>query len=132
MSKEFYNIFKVKLKIVSSYRSFKYQQSIKDRWCPDNLCAKAWYSEHQSGLALDLFETTTYSEFLSKPKLRLYYKWLSLNAHNYWFTNTYTKWLEIDWYEKEPWHWRYIWIKLASHLKQFNFSIAEFYIKNNN
>jgi D-alanyl-D-alanine carboxypeptidase len=59
--------------------------------------------------------------------LKKYYKWLDENAYKYGFHNTYQKWLEIDWYEIEPWHWRYMWVELATYLKDNNLTIAEFY-----
>lgn len=127
MSVDFYRSFEQKIKVVSAYRSYAYQQWIKNRWCPDNLCAKAWYSEHQSGLAFDLWETTTNSQFLSKPDLKKYFEWLNNNAHKYGFTNTYQKGLEIDTYEIEPWHWRYVWEVFATYLRDNNMTIAEFY-----
>ena len=131
MSKDFYGHFKEKISVLSSYRSYKYQKWIKDRWCPDNLCAKAWYSEHQSWLAVDFWEASTQEQFLSNKKYKEYFKWLRENAHNYWFHNTYQKWLDIDWYEIEPWHWRYIWIEFATYLKEQDITIAEFYDKVN-
>lgn len=127
MSLDFYSKFEKPLVVVSAYRSYAYQQGIKNRWCPDNLCAKAWYSEHQSWLAIDLWETTTKDQFLSKKHLSSYYDWLIENAHFYWFHNTYQKWLKIDTYEIEPWHWRYLWVDLATYLKSENITFAEFY-----
>jgi LAS superfamily LD-carboxypeptidase LdcB len=56
-----------------------------------------------------------------------YYNFLKQNAHKYWFHNTYQKWLEIDGYEIEPWHWRYLWIKFATYLKENNITLAQFY-----
>ena len=129
LNTSFYEKFNKNIVVVSSYRSYAYQKWIKDRWCPDNLCAKAGYSEHQSGLAIDLWETTTNEQFLSKPILKLYFEWLNDNAHKYGFHNTYQKWLEIDGYEIEPWHWRYMWIELATYLKENSITIAEFYNK---
>ncbi len=130
MSEDFYKKFEKKIKVVSSYRSYKYQKWIKDRWCPDNLCAKAWHSEHQTWLAIDLWETTTNSEFMSKKHLIEYFQWLNKNAHKYGYHNTYQKWLEVDGYEIEPWHWRYLWVELATELKSKNMTLAEYYKKN--
>ena len=125
--KSFYDKFNKKLNIVSAYRSYDYQKWIKDGWCPDNLCAKAWYSEHQSWLTVDLFEASNNYTWVNDKVLNSYYIWLSDNAHIYWFHNTYQKWLMVDWYEIEPWHWRYLRVELATYLKDNNLTIAEFY-----
>ena len=93
------------------------------------MCARAWFSEHQSGLAADLWQASTKEQFLSNSSYRKYFEWLSLNAHEYGFTNTYIKWLEVDWYDVEPWHWRYVWEDLATILKKQNMTIAEYFKK---
>lgn len=131
MSQDFYKEFWKSIVIVSAYRSYLYQKAIKDRGCPDNLCAKAWYSEHQSWLAFDVWEATTNQQFLSQPKLKKYFEWLSSNAHKYGFHNSYQKWLDIDTYEIEPWHWRYIWVELATYLKERDITFAEYYEEKN-
>lgn len=127
--KAFYEKFNKKLPIVSAYRSYLYQEGIKDWWCPDNLCAVAWFSEHQSGLAVDVLEVSTNSAWKNNSKLTSYYNWFNDYAHTYGFTNTYQKWIEVDWYEIEPWHWRYVGITLATYLKENDLTIAEFYNK---
>ena len=106
MWEEFNQEFNKVISVVSAYRSYNYQKWIKQRWCPDNLCAKAWFSEHQTGLAVDLWETTSEKQFKSNKNYLKYFEWLKENAHKFGFTNTYQKWLEIDTYEIEPWHWR--------------------------
>ncbi len=127
MASHFYRDFWEKMVVVSAYRSYNYQKGIKDRWCPDNLCAKAWYSEHQSWLAVDFWEASTKYDWDNNEKLQKYYTWLSKNAHKYGFHNTYQKGLDIDWYEIEPWHWRYLWQELATYLKTSDLTFAEFY-----
>jgi LAS superfamily LD-carboxypeptidase LdcB len=49
------------------------------------------------------------------------------NAYRYGFHNTYQKWVKVDWYEIEPWHWRYLWISLAKKLYDENITFAEYY-----
>ncbi len=115
-----------KIIVVSAYRSYLYQKGIKDRGCPDNLCAKAWFSEHQTGLTVDLWAATSLRDWQKEPFLSRY-KWLKNNAYKYGFHNTYQKWLEIDTYEIEPWHWRYLWKSLAKYLWEKNLTFAEFY-----
>lgn len=129
LSRDFYNNFWVKLSIVSAYRSYNYQVWIKSRGCSDLFCAKAWYSEHQTWLAFDMFETTTKDEFLSKPYLKNYFEWMEENAHKYGFHNSYQKWREIDWYEIEPWHWRYVWKELAKELYEEKITFSQFFEK---
>lgn len=132
MAKDFYTEYWTKLKIVSAYRSYKYQQWIKNRGCPDNLCAKAGYSEHQSWLAVDISEASTNYRWKTNKALINYSRWLNENAYKYGFHNTYQKGLEIDGYEIEPWHWRYMGVFLAKYLKDKDITIAEFYKQKKN
>lgn len=132
MANAFYEDTKNNIVVVSWYRSYLYQKWIKDRWCPDNLCAKAGYSEHQSGLAIDLYSASSNRNWANDNNLMKYYKWLSENAHKYGITNTYQKWLKIDGYEIEPWHWRYVWVELATLLKDKEITFAEFYNEKSN
>lgn len=129
LAKDFYNKFSNKLKIVSAYRSYAYQVWIKSRWCPDNLCAKAWFSEHQTWFAVDIFSASSKYEWTINNQYQKYFNWFNENAYKYGFHNTYQRWLKIDWYEIEPWHWRYLWIDLATYLKNENITMAEFYGK---
>ena len=131
MAEDFYYEYNTKFRVVSAYRSYAYQKGIKDRWCPDNLCSKAWYSEHQSGLGFDIFEASSEESWSNNSILRKYFAWMNENAYKYGFHNTYQKWLEIDTYEVEPWHWRYVWIPFATYLRDNDLTIAEYYNKRN-
>jgi len=128
MGEQYYKDTWNKIVVVSAYRSYLYQKGIKDRWCPDNLCAKAWYSEHQTGLTVDLWSASSL-EFWQKKEFIDRYIWLKDNAYKYGYHNTYQKWLEVDTYEIEPWHWRYLWKPLAKYLWENNLTFAEFYNK---
>lgn len=127
MAAAFYKYFWEKILTVSSYRSYAYQAGIKARWCPDTLCAKAGHSEHQWGLAIDLWEASTSYEWEQNTTLSKYYDWLSRNAHYYGWHNPYTNGVEIDGYEKEPWHWRYLGVELASYLYEQEISFSQYY-----
>lgn len=127
LSLDFFAEFQADLKVVSAYRSYVYQKWIIDRWCSPEFCSMPWFSEHQSGLAVDFFEATSESEFLSKPDLKKYFEWLEKNAHKYWFHNSYQNWAEIDWYNIEPWHWRYIWVEMATYLKNKDITFTQYY-----
>ncbi|MDD3793818.1 MAG: alpha/beta fold hydrolase [Candidatus Gracilibacteria bacterium] len=126
LAEAFYKHFNKKLSVVSAYRSYEYQVGIKAGGCPDNLCAKAGFSEHQSGLAIDLFAASSDSEW-KNSYLNNYYKWLYENAHLYGFHNTYQRGLKVDGYEVEPWHWRYVGVEFATYLHDNDLTFAEFY-----
>jgi len=130
LSSDFYNTFWKKLKIVSAYRSYKYQKRIKDWGCSDIFCAKAGYSEHQSGLAVDFWEASEKNRFEKDLVLKSYFEWMKDNAYKYGFENSYQNWVEIDWYEIEPWHWRYVWKDLAKILHKQKITFAQYYYKN--
>lgn len=127
MWKKFFEETWEKIKVVSAYRSYSYQVWIKSRGCPDALCAKPGFSEHQTWLAVDLWSASTEKTWKNDKNLQKYFSWLNENAHNFGFHNTYQKWLEIDGYEVEPWHWRYLWVELASYLRENKMTIKEFY-----
>jgi zinc D-Ala-D-Ala carboxypeptidase len=127
MAEVFYSEFEVQIPLVSTYRSYNYQKWIKDRGCPDSLCAKAGHSEHQTWLAIDLWETTTNALFLSNQNYKIYFEWLQGNAHRFGYHNSYQNGLAIDGYEKEPWHWRYVGAELAWILKEQQITLTEYY-----
>ncbi len=127
LAKEFFREFWVPLKIISAYRSYAYQLGIKSGGCNDVFCAKAWYSEHQTGLAVDIFEASNQNDFLENPDFKKYFTWMQEHADTYGFHNSYQKGKEIDGYEIEPWHWRYLWVDFAHYLKEKNITFSEFY-----
>lgn len=128
LAQEFYTIFHDKIVIVSAYRSYAYQINIA-KGCSPTLCARAWYSEHQLWLTIDIFAATTAGKFLSKAEFKKYYEWLMQNAHRYGWHNSYQKWIAIDTYQLEPWHWRYLGRELATELYDSQMSFAQRYAK---
>lgn len=122
---EFHEIFGKKLVIVSAYRSYSYQKNLKSKGCSDTLCAPAGHSEHQGGLAIDLFAATNAGSFLSRADFKKYYARLSDNAHRYGRHNTYQKWVKIDTYQPEPRHWRYVGRDLATELYEQKMTLGE-------
>ncbi len=115
------------LVVVSGYRSAAYQQRLWDLGrCSDSLCAPPGYSEHQLGLAVDLFDASTEKEFQTNPRYKRYVAWLQANAHLYGWHQSYQKWEAIDGYEVEPWHWRYIGIDMATRLKNLGWTYTEY------
>ena len=127
MAEAFKNEFWVPLTVISGYRSAAYQQRLWDLGrCTDSLCAPPGYSEHQLGLAVDLFDASTEKEFSTNPMLRKYVSWLKDNAYLYGWTQSYQKGIETDEYEVEPWHYRYLGITLATRLHNLGWTYTEF------
>jgi zinc D-Ala-D-Ala carboxypeptidase len=109
----------IDLTVASAYRSFETQSSLKSSYKvtygsgANAFSADQGYSEHQLGTALD-FSTTklgsAFSAFGSDPA----YKWLLSNAHRYGFVLSYPE--GNSYYKFEPWHWRFVGVRLASRL----------------
>jgi len=117
--------FKAKLSINSARRSPTYQRQLASN-CSVWRCAKPWTSEHEAGLALDLWV----NGWNIKAWNWMYYQWLLDNAHKYGFHNSYQKWIDIDGKIIEPRHWRYVWVDLATILHNNNQSFIEYFYKN--
>lgn len=107
------------LEIISSYRSFADQNSLKNSYKvtygsgANAFSADQGYSEHQLGTALD-FTTPELGANFSAFKSTDAYQWLSDNAHKYGFALSYPE--NNSYYEFEPWHWRFVGVKLATRL----------------
>ena len=114
----------------SSYRSYSYQNNLyKNRVKNDGLdyadktAAKAGYSEHQTGLAIDI--TNKDYEYLEDDMKE--YTWLINNSYKYGFILRYPKDKEnITGYTYEPWHFRYITTDVATILKEKNLTYEEY------
>ena len=124
MARAFSNAFgfKAKLTINSARRSQKFQRQLASN-CSVWRCAKPGTSEHEAGLALDLWV----NGWNIKAWSGKYYQWLVDNAHKYGFHNSYQKWMEIDGKIVEPWHWRYVWKELATILHDNWQSFTEYF-----
>ena len=117
--------FKAKLTINSARRSQKYQRKLANN-CSVWRCAKPWTSEHEAGLALDLWVNWWNIKAWSGK----YYQWLVDNAYKYGFHNSYQKWMSVDGKIVEPRHWRYVWVDLATYLHEHNQTFAEYFYEN--
>lgn len=124
LSLAFYETFHQPLLVVSAYRSYQYQKNQISEECKQTrYCAREGESEHQLGLAVDLWETTNEEKFLSS--YQTYYDRLKNNAHLYGFHQSYQKGKIIDGYAIEPRHWRYLGIDLATKLHERRMTFSE-------
>lgn len=109
----------VQLRVLSGYRSFGEQSSLKSSYKvvygtgANQFSADQGYSEHQLGTAID-FTTPTLGSVLDGLDETAGYSWLLANAHRYGFTLSYPK--GNAYYQFEPWHWRFVGITLATRL----------------
>src|SRR4051812_3270522 len=112
------------MQVQSAYRSYSSQVSVYNGWVKslgkkqaDRQSARPGFSEHQTGLAVDI------STLPSKCALAACFadtkqgKWLHDNSWKYGFILRYPKNAEkITGYEYEPWHFRYVGVSLATEM----------------
>lgn len=102
----------------STYRSYDYQLGLYNRYVAkdgfdeaETYSARAGYSEHQLGLAVDIINGKW--EYLSENDEE--YEWLIDNSYKYGFILRYPRGKEyITGYVFEDWHFRYLGIDLAT------------------
>ncbi len=127
-----YNNLNVKLMINSSYRSYEDQESIYNDYknvslkYADQYAARPGYSEHQTGLSLDItsWEHPGQKAFTESEE----YKWLKDNAHKYGFILRYPEGKEnITGYSTESWHFRYVGKEVATQIYNEGITFDEYY-----
>lgn len=119
----------INLTIFSGYRSFIKQNNLYLNAKDKSFVAKPGYSEHQTGLAIDI--GTLESGLTVHFEDTSAFKYLSLNAHRFGFILRYQKGKEqITGYSYEPWHYRYVGIKYATKIYQSNLTLEEYIYQN--
>lgn len=127
----------IMLRAISTFRSYSYQSQVYYRnWQQtmpleqyqkerDKVSARAGFSEHQTGLAVDIndleptFETTPEGQ------------WLERNSYRFGFLLRYPKGKEwITGYDFEPWHYRYLGKELAEKVFVSKLTYDEYYVRN--
>lgn len=110
----------VKLYVYSAYRSFAEQRALKGEYSvtygagtANSFSADQGYSEHQLGTTVDII-TPGLGGALDGFDQTTAYQWLLNNAYRYGFTISYPK--NNGYYVFEPWHWRFVGVKLARDL----------------
>jgi len=110
----------VEIYVFSAFRSFDTQESLKGQYTiiygqgtANQFSADQGYSEHQLGTTADLI-TPGIGGTLSDFEKTGAYIWLQNNAHKYGFVLSYPE--NNSYYIFEPWHWRFVGVKLAEDL----------------
>lgn len=118
--------------ITSAYRDYEYQESLwksyasskGDKWA-DSVAARAGFSEHQTGLTMDI---VTYGSKMNDFENTDEFKWLNENAYKYGFILRYPKDKEkITGYSYESWHYRYVGKEAAEKIKKEGITFDEYY-----
>lgn len=116
------------LTIVSGFRSYSYQSQLYNGYvnrdgkaAADTYSARPGYSEHQTGLAMDLNNASRY--FNGTPEA----KWIAANCWKYGFIVRYPEGKEsITGYNQEAWHVRYLGKQLAKEVYDSGLTLEEF------
>lgn len=124
------------IEIESAYRSKDYQENVMNEIINEKglehalkYVAKPGYSEHQTGLAIDVCLKKDDKYLIDHDLINLDLPdYISNNAYKFGFIVRYPKGKEhITKYNYEPWHLRYIGIKLAKYLYDNDLSLEEYY-----
>ena len=125
---------KEKLKIVamSSYRSYEYQVNLYNQYVKtdgvekaDTYSGRPGHSEHQTGLAVDVYNVKqSYTNFEKTKE----YNWMQENAYKYGFILRFPKEKEKETgYQFESWHYRYVGVEIATYIHEHDISFEEYY-----
>ena len=128
---------KENLKIIamSTYRSYKYQSILYNKYKSqdgqqkaDKYSARPGHSEHQTGLAVDVYNVTLpYTQFEETKE----FTWMQENAYKYGFILRYPKdKTKQTGYQYESWHYRYVGSEIAEYIHKNNITYDEYYIQN--
>ncbi|MGI5825647.1 MAG: M15 family metallopeptidase [Bacillota bacterium] len=123
------------VRVISAYRSYEYQSSLYDskveevgQEMADTWAAKPGYSEHHTGLAVDIgiADGDGASTFTTEGS----YAWVAENCHKYGLVNRYDESKqELTGIMDEPWHYRYVGVPHSYVMYNKNLCLEE-YIEN--
>ena len=114
----------------TAFRDQNFQKVLYDKYvkkdgvkAADTYSARPGYSEHQTGLAIDIMNAK--SEFLTSTDVE--YDWLVKNSYKYGFILRYPKDKEtITGYMAEEWHFRYVGKDVAKVIYDDNITYDEY------
>lgn len=122
----------LKLRIVSAYRSYDYQKNLYNSYLKtdskqnvDTYSARPGFSEHQTGLAIDIDNT---KENYNRFHITQEFTWMKENSYKYGFILRYELGKEnITGYQYEPWHYRYVGTQISDYIYKNNLTYEEYY-----
>ena len=111
--------------ILSSYRTYDYQEKLWNRDKDDTYVARPGASEHVTGLAIDVSDFNDKNDSFKDTES---YTWMINNAHKYGYILRYPENKEnITGYSYEAWHYRYVGISLATKIYNEGITFDEYY-----
>ena len=122
----------LRIRAVSGYRTVSYQRGLYNRYLSsdsqenvDRYSARPGYSEHHTGLAVDVFGSVDgLRQFENTPE----FPWVRDNCYKYGFIIRYFEETEdITGYESEPWHLRYVGARVSTDMKEKGINSFEEY-----
>lgn len=119
---------------MSTYRSYKYQVNLYNRYkqqdgkkIADTYSARAGFSEHQTGLAVDVYnEKKDYTDFENTEE----FIWMQKNAYKYGFILRFPEnKTKLTGYQYESWHYRYVGKDIATYIYKKNICLEEYFVE---
>ena len=123
---------KQSLVVRSGYRSYQMQDKLYKAYKAqdanaDTYSARPGHSEHQTGLAFDIGSVESARDFTISFGDTTEGEWLAQNAHKYGFIIRYPEGkTHITGYQYEPWHVRYVGVKIAQEIFNKKITLEEY------
>ena len=120
----------ITLESTTAYRSYGFQNILYTNYVKedgqelaDTYSARPGYSEHQTGLAVDLNDPNVHGKRLDEKDTL----WLDENAYKYGFIRRYKEeFIPITGYMNEEWHIRYVGKDVATIIHNENITLEEY------
>lgn len=122
------------IRAISAYRGYTYQENLYHNYVlqdgvelADTYSARPGFSDHQTGLAVDIDNTVVnYNNFDTTKE----FTWMMEHMEDYGFILRYPKGKEnITGYRYESWHYRYVGCDIAKKIKASGLTFDEYYMK---
>ena len=121
------------LLVDSAFRSYDKQQQVYKQYenqkgtkYADSIAARPGFSEHQTGLVLDIYSKECYQQSTFKDSKT--YAWLIANSYKYGFILRYPEGKDnLTGYKYESWHYRYLGKELAKKVYDSGLTYDEYY-----
>lgn len=117
-----------------AYRSYGYQEGVYNDYkkkynekYADSISARPGYSEHQTGLAVDVGVAYNHSNGKKFADTKEF-EWMKDNCYKYGFILRYPEGkADITGYNYEAWHYRYVGVEAATYIHDNDITFEEYY-----